>query len=211
MRLLLGRSEIILLTSLRILLSFYSVGVTIKSMNATRTSALPTPLDERLRGDDDPALWQEILDAAAEDASLLCAPGGRSKLYAIVGSCSHWARPNQSRWTAAGGFALPLGYGDGEGFVAGLPNLDWSATLQFDPTLSAWICPLELPTKRFNSVRLAIPSRTGRHRQAAVHAVWSSGTLNAKHKRTVFYGFRKSEHGWKLVARSAFGEGQTKA
>jgi hypothetical protein len=181
-------------------------------MNTAQTSIdLPASLEARLGGDDDPSLWREILHATAEDASVLCANRGRSTLYAIVGSCSHWARPHQSRWTAAGGFALPQGYGDGEGFLGGLPNLDWSITLQFDPTLPGWICPAELPTKRFDSVRLAVPSRTARHWQVAVHAIWSSGTLNAKHKRTVFYGFRKSEYSWKLVARSERGEGQTKA
>jgi hypothetical protein len=181
-------------------------------MNAPQTSAdLPARLEERLGRDDDPSLWQVILHASAEDASVLCANRGSSTLFAIVGSCSHWARPHQSRWTAAGGFALPQGYGDGEGFLGGLPNLDWSITLEFDPTLPGWICPAKLPTKRFDSVRLAVPSRTARHRQAAVHAIWSSGTLDANHKRTVFYGFRKSEQNWKLVARSERGEGQMKA
>ena len=140
---------------------------------------------------------------------MLCRRGG-AKLYAIVGCCSHWARPHQSRWTAAGGFALPEGYGDGEGFLGGLPNLDWSVTLQFNSNQPGWVCPLQSPTKRFSSVRLAIPSRTARHLQAAVHAIWSPATLDVKHKRTVFYGFRKSESGWQLVARSEFGEGQDK-
>lgn len=167
-------------------------------------------LAEKLGMDDDPALWAEVLRAAAEDASTLRTQAG-SRLYAVVGCCSHWARPHQSRWTAAGGFALPLGYGDGEGFVGGLPNLDWSVTLQFDPHQSSWICPLQAPTKRFRSVRLAIPARSARHHlQAAVHAVWSAGTLDLKQKRTVFYGFRKAESGWKLTARSEFGEGQRK-
>ena len=56
------------------------------------------------------------------------------------------------------------------------------------------------PTQRFRSVRLAVPSRTVRHRQAAVHAVWSAGTLDAKNKQIVYYGFRNSADGWKLVA-----------
>lgn len=168
---------------------------------------LPALVAERLCTDDDPELWAEILRAAAEDAAVLRTP---SKLYAIVGSCSHWARPHQSRWTAAGGFALPEGYGDGEGFLHGLPNLDWSVTLQFNPEQPGWDCPIQAPTKRFSSVRLAIPSRTARHLQAAVHANWSRGTIDTKHKRTVFYGFRKSESGWKLVARSERGEGQNK-
>ena len=168
---------------------------------------LPPLIEERLAADDDPELWVEILRAAAEDASVLRTRSG-SRLYAIVGRCSHWARPHQSRWTAAGGLSLPLGYGDGEGYVGGLPNLDWNVTLEFDPNQPGWVCPLQSPTKRFRSVRLAIPSRTARHLQAAVHAVWSPATLDAKQKRTVYYGLRKSGDSWKLVARS---EGGVKA
>jgi hypothetical protein len=165
---------------------------------------LPALIEERLAADDDPGLWVEILRAAAEDASMLRTRYG-SSLYAVVGRCSHWARPHQSRWTAAGGFSVPLGYGDGEGYVGGLPNLDWNVTLEFDPNRPGWVCPLQSPTKRFRSVRLAIPSRTARHLQAAVHAVWSRATLDPKQQRTAFYGFRKAGDGWKLVARSEFG------
>jgi hypothetical protein len=170
------------------------------------SAALPPTVQERLATDDDPKLWIEVLRAVAEDALVLQANAARSKLYAVIGSCSHWVRPHQSRWRAAGGFALPVGYGDGEGFFRGLPNLDWSVTLQFDHGEPGWVVPEQPPTKRFRSVRLAIPTRTSRHRQAAVHAVWSRGTLDSKQKRTVFYGFRNSVDGWKLLARLQRGE-----
>lgn len=170
------------------------------------SAALPAAIRERLATDDDPTLWVVVLRAVAEDALVLQAHTGRSKLYAVIGSCSHWVRPHQSRWTAAGGFALPVGYGDGEGFLRGLPNLDWSVTLQFDRGETGWVTPEQPPTKRFKSVRLAVPARTSRHRQAAVHAVWSPGTLDSKQKRTVFYGFRNCADGWKLLARRQRGE-----
>jgi len=109
--------------------------------------------------------------------------------------------PDQSRWTAAGGFALPVGYGDGEGFLRGLPNLDWSVTLQLDRIQTGSVSPERAPTKRFDSVRLAVPARTARHRQAAVRAIWSRGTLNPRARTVVYYGFRKSAEGWKLAAR----------
>lgn len=169
------------------------------------TNPLPALIGGKLSEDDDPNLWVEILRVVAEDAAVLRAHGG-AKLYAIAGSCSHWARPHQSRWTAAGGFALPKGYGDGEGSLHGFPNLDWSETLQFNPAAPGWSLPVQPATKRFHSVRLAIPSRTSRHPQAAVHAVWSRGTLDAHRNRTVFYGFRKLEGSWKLVARTELGE-----
>jgi len=172
-------------------------------LSAKALDTLPLPIQERLGTDDDPRLWREVLRAAAEDASVL----GCSELYAIVGCCSHWLRPHQSRWTAAGGFALPVGYGGGEGFLRGLPNLDWRVILQFDHAQLGWALPSRPPTKGFNSVRLAVPSRTARHRQAAVHAVWSPLTSDTRRKRTDYYGFRKSEGGWCLVAHYQRGEG----
>ena len=78
--------------------------------------------------------------------------------------------------------------------------------MQFDHGETGWVAPEQPPTKRFKSLRLAVPSRTARHRHAAVHAVWSPGTLDAKHKRTVYYGFRNSADGWKLMARDQRGE-----
>lgn len=165
---------------------------------------LPAPIKEMLGVDDDPQLWREVLSAVAQDASLVRS----SPLYAVVGCCSHWVRPHQSRWTAAGGFALPVGYGDGEGFLRGLPNLDWKVILEFDLPHLDWVIPPQAPAKRIDSVRLAIPSRTARHNQAAVHAVWSAGTSDARQKRTAYYGFRKGESGWRLVAHYQRGERQ---
>jgi hypothetical protein len=177
---------------------------------AVDSKALPDELNNQLGADDDLGLWVATLRSAAEDAAALHVAGDRSKLYAIVGTCSHWLRPHQTRWTAAGGFAWPEGYGDGHG-RGGLPHLDWAVTLQFDRAGLRWDTPTQAPAQRFQSVRLSIPARTARHLQAAVHAVWSPGTLDAKYKWTVFYGLRKLEQGWTLVAREQFGEGKTRS
>src|ERR1051325_8954190 len=32
------------------------------------------------------------------------------ELFIQIGVCSHWLRPNQMRWSVAGGFAWPVGY-----------------------------------------------------------------------------------------------------
>jgi hypothetical protein len=171
----------------------------------TDTKPLPAELVQRLGADDDTELWVATLRCAAEDAAALCVNCDPRKLYAVVGACSHWLRPHQTRWTAAGGFAWPEGYGDGHG-RGGLPHLDWSVTLLFNHSGMSWDTPTQAATQRFQSVRLAIPSRTARHLQAAVHAVWSRGTLDGRHKRTVFYGLRKQDQRWDLVAREQFGE-----
>lgn len=162
----------------------------------------PQPLWEQLSEEDDPALWTAVLTAVAEDAALVREPRRRSPLYARIGACAHWVRPHQTRWSAGGGFVWPAGYGDGEGFsgVTGLPGFDWSTLLQFDPDLLCWKTPVDTPTKRHQSVRVAIPTRTTRHRQAAIHALWSTGTLDPRAKRTVFYGFRCLHGAWTLAA-----------
>jgi hypothetical protein len=172
-------------------------------VDRTQTSiALPKLVGEQLSEEDDPALWEQVLKTVAEDASVLQVADHRSHLYAEVGVCSHWLRPHQTRWTAAGGFAWPVGYGGTRFSRSGLPGFDWSVKLQFNQDLLGWIVPSEVPTKRFSFVRIAIPARTMRHRQAALHTLWSPKTLDARRKRTVFYGFRNLSGVWELVARS---------
>jgi hypothetical protein len=166
-----------------------------------RSMALLGSVEEQLSVEDDPALWRQVLKAVAEDASVLQVAGHRWHLYAEVGVCSHWLRPHQTRWTAAGGFAWPVGYGSTRFSRSGLPGFDWSVKLQFNPALLDWIVPSEMPAKRFSFVRIAVPARTTRHRQAAVHTLWSAKTLGAR-RRTVFYGFRNLSGVWELMARS---------
>jgi len=167
-----------------------------------QASTLPAALEERLSAEDDPALWEEVLKILAEDASTVEFIEDGSPMYAEVGVCSHWLRPHQTRWTAAGGFAYPVGY-DGVGFSrTGLPHFDWSVRLQLSPAAMGWVIPEKLPEKGFVSVRVAVPSRTTRHRQAAVHTLWPARTLHAKRERTVFYGFRNLNGVWKLKACS---------
>jgi hypothetical protein len=92
---------------------------------------------------------ESFFHSDAEDASVLLVANTHSHLCMELGACSRWLRPHQTRWTAAGGFAFPLGHGDGEGFapgVSGLPGLDWRVILQFNPAPMGWIIPADLPT-----------------------------------------------------------------
>jgi hypothetical protein len=143
---------------------------------------------DHLDEDDDPDLWQ-----AALSYILAKIEPGPDRLVE-VGRCSHWLRPHQSRWQADGGFACPTGYGSGGGgysFLA-LPQFDWSVILRWNG--AEW----EVVPKRSVRIalRLAIPSRTRRHRKAAVHALWHTG----REKEIVFYGFRKRAGGWACTA-----------
>jgi hypothetical protein len=162
--------------------------------------ALPIAIRDRLSAEDDAALWEQLLRVLAEDASILETVTDGSRLYAEIGVCSHWLRPHQTRWTAAGGFAWPAGYGGTRFSRTGLPLFDWSVRLQFNPAPIGWVIPEKSPTKRSISVRVAVPSRTTRHRQAAVHTLWPPRTLDAERERTVFYGLRNLRGVWELKA-----------
>ena len=149
---------------------------------------LNTILSERLSAEDDPDFWAQLLSALADDASTL----DDQAIYAEVGACSQWLRPHQRRWTKGGGFAAPYGYGK-------LPGFDWSVALLFDRITRGWVLPLKVPKK---VIRVAAPTRTTRHLQAAVHTVWPPGTLKPAQETVVFYGFRKVESVWTLAACS---------
>jgi hypothetical protein len=138
--------------------------------------------------EDDPDLWRAALQY------ILAEIEQRPGVSIEVGHCSHWLRPHQARWTADGGFAWPTGYGGGGGDQSrsALPQFDWSVVLGWDG--AEWNVVERQPLRI--TLRLAIPSRTRRHLQAAVHALWHTG----REKEVVFYGFRKRSDGWAFTA-----------
>jgi hypothetical protein len=159
-------------------------------MKITEKSIIPFEVIEaRLRKDDDPAFWKVALSVLTREFLQKRAHESTNKDWAMVlGVCSRWVRPHQSRWTADGGFACP------EGYQEFLPELDWSLILMYRD--QQWMPVLKLSGKRLKQFRVAVPSRTSRHQQAAVHTRWSPGN------ETVFYGFRKVNEKWKCVAAS---------
>ncbi len=158
---------------------------------------LDATIREKLGPDDDPTLWAAVLSLLTDEVVYRrgLSPKPKQDWLLQVGACSHWVRPHQSRWTAAGGFAWPSGYGGvGGRSLDGLPEFDWSFTFRLFNR--DWV-PVEHFAGRSQAVlRVAVPSRTARHKQAAVHTVWTPG------HRTVFYGFRLSDAGWRCVAAS---------
>ena len=147
------------------------------------------PLD-RLSSDDDPELWAVVLDTILAD--LTPEPG----MAVEVGRCSHWLRPHQTRWTADGGFAAPVGYGSGTGGYSckALPQFDWSVVLKWSG--EAWELAKRESVK--HALRVAIPARTTVHAQAAIHTIW----MTDREKLVRFYGFRKKDNLWKCTAVS---------
>ena len=62
---------------------------------------VPPGLQERLTEEDDPVLWEQVLNGLAEDASMIESVKRGAPLYSEAGVCSHWLRPHQLRWAAA--------------------------------------------------------------------------------------------------------------
>lgn len=159
-------------------------------MAANAEQAIPFEIIEaKLGTDDDREFWQYALSLLAVEFMQRHAEKAREKDWVfIMGPCSHWVRPHNSLWNQAGGFAFPEGYKDSS------PELDWSVIFLFRNR--TWIPVQKLPGKRLNAFRIAIPSRTARHNQAAVNTRWTPGNV------TVLYGFRKTRGNWNCVAVS---------
>ncbi len=154
----------------------------------------PKFLERWLDEDDDPLLWHAIWEYVV----VTWEPRQGDLLE--VGRCSHWLRPHQTRWKADGGFAWPSGYGEGASSSSrqGVPEFDWSVRATWDGT--HWVLPRSFKELAGSSpeLRLAIPSRTARHNQAAVHSLWRI----EKDLKVEFYGFRRKPEGWSCTADS---------
>lgn len=151
---------------------------------------------QHLTEDDDPDLWETatvfLLRAAGAAAT-------SDEVYAQIGCCHHWISPHRPiRWTAGGGFAWPFGYDKtttGWSYRA-LPEFTWSETLKWtgqdwEPGRSG---------KRCLVYRVAIPARTARHLQAAIHTIWTPHAPTTSEKLVELYGFRKQDGKWSMVA-----------
>ncbi len=146
-------------------------------------------LEPKLAADDDRAFWRAALSVLGEEFAQRYAEESRRSVWSmVVGACSHWVRPHNSRWNAAGGFMYPDGYKDS------VPELDWSVIFLFRN--GEWKLAEKLPGKRIKTFRVAIPARTARHKHAAIHARWTPDG------ETILYGFRKISGKWKCVAAS---------
>lgn len=148
-----------------------------------------TALETILSADDDPLLWRAALSVVTDDFLQRYQRESTNKNWGmVVGACSHWLRPHQTRWTKAGGFAYPQGYRNFK------PEFDWSIILLFRD--EQWVPVVRLRDKRLTSFRVVIPSRTARHKQAVIYTRWHPG------EKSILYGFRKLDGKWQCVAAS---------
>ncbi|MBW3539282.1 MAG: hypothetical protein KY476_03355 [Planctomycetes bacterium] len=168
-------------------------------------------LTSLLDADDDVDLWKAAVGHIIGDAQYLTARIADKKVVVLVriGRCSHWLRPHQSWWVADadGGFAAPVGYG-GSGYSrGGLPEFDWCLKWQWHADEREWFQTEKPRGKRRLQLRVAIPSRTRQHPQAAIHTTWTPEAPTGPVKAVQFYGFRKQESQWRLAAHWTCSEG----
>ncbi len=153
---------------------------------------------------DDPNFWLAAVTTLFSNVeSELAEAQIKYPVYVQLGACSHWLRPHQTRWTASGGFAWPSGYGGGQYSRSSLPEFDWSVILRWDTERLSWTPTEKFTGKRRCLFRAALPTRTRKHQQAAIHTLWSPGKPSKpREKITCFYGFRKVDGDWLCVATS---------
>jgi hypothetical protein len=148
-----------------------------------------------LGDEDDEELWRTVISVLAEEFERRVSLKD-THAFLWIGACSHWLRPHQSTWVQGGGFAWPAGYGDNAGFGhRGLPQFEWSVKFRF--LHGSWQKAERFSGKQKTILRVAVPTRTARHAQAAIHSVW----LRPRNKR-MFWGFRKLGEEWRPVAVS---------
>jgi hypothetical protein len=157
----------------------------------------PSMIAEHLTDDDDADLWAVATTTLLAQAQ--AATDHKQEIYAQLGCCHHWISPHHPiRWAADGGFAWPFGYDKttiGWSYRA-LPELSWSEFLKW--TGETW--ESGRTGKRCLVFRMAIPARTARHLQAAIHTVWTPHSPTTKEKVVELFGFRKNEATWSLTA-----------
>lgn len=171
------------------------------------TSQLEELFLGRLSIEDDPAFWTMALGTMLRDVEALdlCGRKQDDDVVLQIGACSHWSHPHWVRWKAAGGFASPDGYQGAGVFGFGLPEFDWYILLQCDTQSGVWIAAERFAAKRARVLRAARPTRTRKHNQAVVSAIWKSGSpARPGGKRERRYGFRKRSGVWRCVAAEEF-------
>jgi len=158
---------------------------------------------EHLTADDDIRLWETAttkLFAVAELSSV----NTQQNIYVQIGCCYHWISPHHPiHWLADGGFAWPFGYDKTTtGFsYRALPELSWSELLKW--TGENW--ESDRVAKRSLIFRIAIPARTARHRQAAIHTIWTPRSPTEREKVVQLFGFRKKRNLWLMTASEKLG------
>lgn len=165
-------------------------------------------LKQNLTGNDDPILWQQVIETVFAEAEYLCErQQTKQDIFAQIGCCSHWMSPhNNGSWFKDQRFAWPTGYSSDGFTIFGLPKFDWCETWKRDKHQHLpWHNTEQVRGKRPLVFRVAIPARSKRHVRAVIHALWSPGSpTRPKEKLLQAYAFEKMNGSWSCTA--TFGE-----
>lgn len=155
--------------------------------------------------EDDQSLFLALVDLLDSDIGFLLAEKPATEPVLIdIGICKHWLRPHQARWTAGGGFAWPTGYGSGAGGYSrwAHPRIDVDQVFELRAR-GAWVPVSSTAGRRPLVLRVAVPARSARHQQAAIHTVWLPGPPQRPAERAYrFLGFRRVAEAWSLTGDS---------
>jgi hypothetical protein len=181
-------------------------------MNGLIAESFFQEIAHHLTADDDVSFWRTAFDTLLADIETLYPEKGKKyELFLKIGACAHWLRPHQMSWTAGGGFAWPEGYlqkyrdhikNSWGPIGSGLPELEWFVLAHWNHEKTEWemVAP-KFFGKRKLVFRAALPTRSSRHMQAAIHTAWIPGSPEDTDKKVIrFYGFRKQDEVWKCVA-----------
>jgi hypothetical protein len=147
---------------------------------------------------DDPEFWDVATGSLLAEAEASAA-GTTQDVYAQIGCCHHWISPHApSRWVAGARVAWPFGYDKTttRWSCRTLPELTWSEHLKWAD--GAW--EPGRTGKRCLVFRIAIPARTARHSQAAIHTIWTPRSPRTNEKVVQVFGFRKRDGEWSQTA-----------
>ena len=135
-------------------------------------------IKQHLCESDDANLWLSVLRIACKEISSEYEKSQTNRdIFLIIGPCSSWLRPHQTRWRVGKEeFAWPSGYGSSHHSRTGLPEFDWCCCFQYSGNDDyAYVCAPRQFKKRQILLRVAIPTQTIDRRKASINMFWPQG------------------------------------
>ena len=149
---------------------------------------------------DDANLWLCVLNIACKDMSSQVEKSQTKRdVFLVVGPCSSWLRPHQTRWHVGNEeFAWPSGYGGSRHSRTGLPELDWCCCFQYSGNNKYTFVPAPRQFKKRQIVlRVAIPTQTTARSKASINMLWTPCLPQALRESVVrIMAMRRGDKGW---------------
>jgi hypothetical protein len=157
-----------------------------------------------LHSTDDQELWEVVLKLICDHVRNEAARADTTRdVVLIVGACSAWLRPHQTRFRVGRlEFAWPSGYGGTQYSRTGLPLYDWCRCFLLDRNDEFSPIDLARPQDRRRLLfRVTLPTKTMRRWKAAIHTIWLPGVPRKPRQPIVWllgYNRRRGKGDWEL-------------